>query len=365
VAMFKRGNVWWFEFTFQAVRHRESSQSTSKETCRRAMAAKRLALEQNANGIKPVAKPIKCTVAVTEVIEHNKARWEPKTIRMHKNSQTHLNKFFDRLLLSQITPDHIGAYQNKRKAAGASGRSVNIEISLLRLAMKRAKMWAAIADDVRMLRENRDVGKALSPDEETRLLAACKASSSRSLYPAVLLSLHSALRNSELRLLRWRQVDLINATVQVGKSKTQAGEGRVVPLSRDALNVLRGWAAQFPALQPSHYVFPSERYHLNTAKGEYGGKAEVYRTLPDQPIQTFNTSWVTAKKVAGVSCRWHDMRHTAISRLAEAGAMDATIMAYAGHMSGRMKELYSHVRSEQKRLAVARAFDGVPNNPPH
>jgi hypothetical protein len=56
---------------------------------------------------------------------------------------------------------------------------------------------------------------------------------------------------------------------------------------------------------------------------------------------------------AGVSCRWHDLRHTFVSRVAESQASDATIMALAGHLSVTMKERYSHVRAEAKRQAVA------------
>ena len=40
--------------------------------------------------------------------------------------------------------------------------------------------------------------------------------------------------------------------------------------------------------------------------------------------------------------RFHDLRHTAITELAEAGAPDATLMAIAGHMSRRMLEQNWH-----------------------
>jgi integrase len=55
----------------------------------------------------------------------------------------------------------------------------------------------------------RELGRALSADEQHRLLTACKKVRSRSLYSAVLLSLHTGLRNAERRLLRWRKIDFL------------------------------------------------------------------------------------------------------------------------------------------------------------
>ena len=57
--------------------------------------------------------------------------------------------------------------------------------------------------------------------------------------------------------------------------------------------------------------------------------------------------------------RFHDLRHTTITELAEAGASDATLMAIAGHVTRRMLEHYSHVRMQAKRAAVDRAEFGA------
>jgi hypothetical protein len=97
--------------------------------------------------------------------------------------------------------------------------------------LRKAKLWSNIEDDVVMLKERTDIGRELSDDEIHRLLTICKGSVSRGLYPAVLTSLHIGLRSQELRLLRWHQVDLIEGIITVGKSKTAAGEGRLVYLS--------------------------------------------------------------------------------------------------------------------------------------
>jgi integrase len=56
--------------------------------------------------------------------------------------------------------------------------------------------------------------------------------------------------------------------------------------------------------------------------------------------------------------RFHDLRHQAITEMAEAGASDATLMAVAGHMSRRMLEHYSHVRMAAKRAGLDKLESG-------
>jgi Phage integrase family len=54
--------------------------------------------------------------------------------------------------------------------------------------------------------------------------------------------------------------------------------------------------------------------------------------------------------IAGL--RFHDLRHHAITELAESQASDRTIMSIAGHVSQQMLAHYSHVRIEAKRKAL-------------
>jgi integrase len=68
----------------------------------------------------------------------------------------------------------------------------------------------------------------------------------------VLVSLHTGLRNGELRLLRRRQIDLFEPKLTVGKSKTVGGDGRIVPLSKTALQCLLDWRSLFPNALPAH-----------------------------------------------------------------------------------------------------------------
>ena len=98
-----------------------------------------------------------------------------------------------------------------------------------------------------------------------------------------------------------------------------------------------------------------EGFTLDGLAGEEGyleGKVVPYAIDPTKPIGSWKVGWTAARTAAKVDCRWHDMRHTFVSRLAESQASDATIMSLAGHLSRKMMERYSHTRGEAKRSAI-------------
>lgn len=369
MGLYRRGGKWWYEFELRGQRVRETSNSGNKAVAERLMRERRRVLELNSGGLQELAKPLLFSSAAKAYLQDREPHWSRKTRGIHSNSLAHLEPRFAKMFLSDVRPDDISRYQRVRLKEGASPRSVNIEVSLVRLIMRKHKLWLHLADDVRMLKESRDIGRALSPDEQHRLLAAARASGSRSLYPAILVSLHTGLRLSELRLLCWYQVDLLVPYVQVGKSKTAGGEGRIVPLSETATRCLQKWRANFPDAKPGHAVFPRESYRLIGQEGTFGGKFTPYEVFPEEPIGSWKGSWNRAKRVADVECRWHDLRHSFISRVAEGQASDGTIQSLAGWMSPKMIERYSHIRNEAKRRAIS-VFDidqnvESPHNFPH
>jgi len=106
------------------------------------------------------------------------------------------------------------------------------------MILRKHRLWHLLAPDYRPLRESENTGRALTQDEAHRLLTAARKSRSQSLYPALVLLINTGLRVSELRTLQWRQVDLLDRFLTVGRSKTKEGEGRVVPLNQDAFAAL-------------------------------------------------------------------------------------------------------------------------------
>jgi integrase len=353
MTLYQRGKVWWYEFEFRGQRIRESSHSRTKSVAERIERERRRQLELGTVGLKEHKAPQMFSVVSKKWLETSKTHWSASNHRIESFNIGHLTPHFGRQLLSDISGDDVSRYQAARKAEGASPPTINMEVGTLRAILRKHRVWANIQPDVRMLKTRGEIGRALSADEQHRLLTACKNVRSRSLYPAFLLSLHTGLRNGELRHLRWHQIDFLEKQLTVGKGKTAGGEGRVIPMNDTAFKALEEWRRKFPDAGPAHYVFPTERYGIAGEEGYLEGKIVPYAIDPTKPIGSWKVAWTAARKAAKVQCRWHDARHSFVSRLAESQASDATIMSLAGHLSRKMMERYSHTRAEAKRAAVS------------
>jgi integrase len=350
MGLFKRGGVYWYEFLFMGQRVRESAHTRNKELARGIERSRRTRMEESAGGLKKT-RPLPFRKAAKDWLAGN-AHWSNSTREINTLKLSHLLPVFGRLLLTDITPETISKFQRLRQIAGASGREINMETGVLRMILRKHRLWHFLEPDFRPLSEQKEVGKALTLAEANTLLETAKKSKSRSLFPALLLYFHTGTRVTELRRMQWRQVDLEKRTVTVGQSKTAGGEGRIIPLNDEAFEVLLKWHSRFENPKPKHYVFPSERYGFDGDDGRLIGAVAVWGLDPETPMGSWKTAWTTCRNAAGVWCRLHDLRHTFVSSLGEAGVPDSTMKALAGWMSTKMLERYSHTGNEAKRSAV-------------
>ena len=350
--VYRRGKTWWYEFMFMGQRIRETSRSRSKTLAIDAERKRRRELEESANGLRRGRKrPLLFAVAAREHLEIKRSEVKPSTLRIESKSIDHLTPFFGKQLLIDITAKDIAAYQGGRAAEGAAGATINLEIGTLRAILVRHRLWANIQPDVKKRPERDDVGVALDADAEDRLLAACLASRSRLLWPAVVLALNTGLRRSELFGLRWGQIDVVDWMIRVGESKTRAGRHREVPLNSRARMAIQMWAEHFPDRTDEDFVFPSE--HVGAGGDNFD--ANITSTEPSKAVGTLKTAWNTAKKIARVSVRWHDLRHTAVTRLLESGQtlpMVASIMGWSPSTTVRMAQRYGHISTDARRAAM-------------
>jgi len=102
-------------------------------------------------------------------LTERKSAVAPKTHRIDKERTAALKAAFGGKRLCDITGDLVRAYQMKR-VAKVSPRTVNLETKVLRMILKRARLWARMADEYKGLREDkRGPGRALSPEQEQKL----------------------------------------------------------------------------------------------------------------------------------------------------------------------------------------------------
>ena len=110
------------------------------------------------------------------------------------------------------------------------------------------------------------------------------------------------------------------------------------------------------------YVFPR-----GPGQGpKVGDNKATVKPDPTRPLTTWRSAWRAIRAAAakgdaekGIpplpslrTLRFHDLRHDAISQLAEGQASDMTIMSIAGHVSKKMLELYSHIAKDARRKAL-------------
>ena len=345
MSLFQRGEIWWYEFWFAGRRIRESSKSESKTVAKSAEKNRRRELEEGFNNVSDVRRErVRAMGGIAdEFFEEYKLRL-PQSATFAEYAIGHIKRLVGDRMLVDMNEASVIRYQNDRLTELAAPKTVNEEVGfllrimgdlgdLLRVRLKKKKKLK--------LKVRNDIGKAYTAEEKDRMLTEAANARSPHIYLALTLALNAGVRDAELRGLTWAQIKFAKGYLVVGQSKTEAGEGRTIPLNSSLLPVLREYAVwyreKFGETRPEWYVFPFGRPRPSD---------------PTRPITTFKTAWKNVRKNAKVTGRWHDNRHTLITDLAESGAGDQTIMDIAGHVSKRMLRHYSHIRMEAKRTAL-------------
>ncbi len=354
--LYKRNNMWWLDVRVNGQRFRLSQDTTDKRAAR-ALANKKItqAEQGKLTATSQSFARLAFGEAADKYLASRKLELAPSSYIKEEQLLVRPREYFQATSLNKISAERLIEYREWRAAQGVGAAMLNMEIGVLRRILKRAKLWHALADDVKPLKEPRTIGRALTAEEKINLLeTASQKPEWETAYCAAILAINTTMRGCEIKALRWRDINLFAEILTVPKSKTEAGE-RVIPLTSDAYEVmvkLHARAEMFGSVEPSHFVFAGFK-----ATGRFDGKnlLEMRATSydPTRPITSWRTAWRKLTRKAGLAgLRFHDLRHHAITELAESGASEQTIMAIAGHVSRRMLERYSHIRLEAKRKAL-------------
>lgn len=243
----------------------------------------------------------------------NKRSWKTDEYRLKA-----MLPYFGRYELQMITSRDIERFRAERIKAGNTQSTTNRSLTLLKKMLNLAIDWGYLKENpvtkVKMFPEY-DVlkEKVLTKEEEQRLLAA----SPDHLRAIIILALNTGMRRGEILKLRWEDIDLKNRTITL--RKTKSGRTRTVPINDQVFELLNGM------------------------------KCKVDNVFPYTYIQT---AFENSRRRAGLSVRFHDLRHTFASRLVANGVDIVTVQKLLGHQNITTTERYMHSNTEQKRNAV-------------
>ena len=327
------GRVWWIEYYLDGHRRRERI-GTNKAAAEHRFREVKAAIAEG----RYIRKSPDAKTTFAQLAAWYKALPEVKAKRSYDRDLLSLDRlvsYFGDKLLRDITPAMVEAYRRVRLAE-PSGRTphtltapatVNREIACFKTVFNKAiangKAEANPAAKVKMLKENNERDRILSPDEYVRLLAACPAH----VRPVVKVAYLTGMRQGEILSLTWGQIDLKEGMISLRAADTKTREGRVVPLAPELVEMLRA----MPRGLPQAPVF--------TYQGR--GVSEIRRAFR------------RAVKKSGIEdFTFHDLRHTAINNWRQAGHDYFRIMAVSGHKTMSVFKRYNTVTLEEVALLV-------------
>jgi integrase len=233
-----------------------------------------------------------------------------------------------KLAVVNVTPQAIAAFRDERLAE-CSPATVIRDLAVLSSIFNHARReWSiSCANPVQMVRKpasppGRD--RVLSSDEEIRLLAAAAPVGRRNglLQPLLIVAVETAMRRGELLALRWEHLHLAKRCAYLPLTKN--GTARWVPLSSRAVGALEGLQSYGEGV-----VFPIAPAALDKCFKRACGRAEI------------------------ANLRFHDLRHTATTRLSSKLPNVVELAAVTGHHSLQMLKRYYHPSAEVLAAKIA------------
>jgi integrase len=327
----KRGNVWRIKYRDATGRQvmetlgREADGWTERKA--RAELRERLVRVERSGYRKPA--PLRFGAYAERWLAEGERRrgWALNTSRTYRFALERLLPSLGPLRLDAVRPRHLSAY-----IAEALGRyspaTVNFDLSLVHDLYETARREELAssnpAEHVERPRRDPPRWRVLEPVEVARVARAFSEDRARAVFLTLVLT---GLRKHELRGLRWRDISFVEEAMRVRKSKSRAGE-RAIALPALLMEALWQLRRSSPYQGEDEYVFaePSSGRALS--------------------VEGWRASFAAALRAAGVEGYirpFHDLRHTAITNDAAAGASPAALMAKAGHGSMSTTQAYLHL----------------------
>lgn len=366
MAVYKRGELWWYRFRWNGQEIRRPTKQGNKRVAEQMESAHKTALAKGEVGIKPAKKaPVLIDFAEGEFLPFIRGRFadKPSTVAHYRCGVATLAGYppLAKLRLDQITAKDVHGYVDRLRSMEYQVASANRKLAVLRRIFKLAAEWEKTSKalpKVSLLPGERRRDRVLSPAEEAAYLDAARGVGEQALadyeaakegiratlrgetpipprdpfmvYHLALVLLDCGLRPEEAYRLRWDEVHGDSLRIAHGKT---ANARRVVPVS-NRVKVILDWRREHIS---GEWVFPAP-----TKSGH----------IDQSSIKRGHTNAIAKSGVAPFVP--YTFRHTRLTRWAR--VMDPYTLAHlAGHSDFSTTRRYVHPSWETIRAAVHKA----------
>ena len=230
-----------------------------------------------------------------------------------------INDPISRCSIDQLTSQLLASFRDKRLKDGQ--RACQLDLILIRHCLKIAisewglRLSVNPVDQIKKPPSPRPRERRLNDGEYKRLEEASTLTQNPHIWPVVIFAIETGMRRSEILSLTWDNISLEQQLAYLCLTKN--GTSRAVPLSKKAVDVLRGQGSR----QDTPTPFPVN-------------------------ANAFRLAWERLRKRADLcDLRFHDLRHEAISRFFELGLSVPEVAVISGHKDARMLFRYTHLKA--------------------
>ncbi len=239
--------------------------------------------------------------------------------------------FFEKILLKDISASDVEVFRQEC-GKGRSIATVNVDHSylkhMLKHAMKRDLVTRNVASLVPNPKPKNSRDRVLESDEWNRLYNAAP----EWFKPVLMMGYHTGMRLEEILTLTWDRVDLDRKRIFLPGSLTKNGQDRSVPLTPILWKELELLRAQDGVTRIQGLVFQKDGRKLS----------HTYRVVQELCKEQKIPNFV-----------FHDLRHCAVTNLADVGVKPEIIMEIVGHSSVEMFLRYRKITADNIDSAMS------------
>lgn len=201
-----------------------------------------------------------------------------------------------------------------------------------------------------------DIADALTVEQQLKLIAVATHAEPLAVAPYVaVLALDTGMRSGEIKQLQLgdlhHEVAAPYLIVRRATTKTDAGARRVSlgQLAVWAISKLLFRARELGAQRLTDCLLPTDRTRHTRSTDPLRGSGYD----PNHPQTSWDAEWERLRQQVGIeNRRFHDLRHTFITRSAEAGVPIPITRTQVGHLSEAMTRYYTHIGQQAQYEAT-------------